>query len=79
MIDVLAAVATAVPTPEVIATVIPPETPVMPPWGNSVLITLIVTSALGILQIFAGKLPGKFGQAVLWLVSIIGANIAHKK
>lgn len=47
------------------------------PW-NSALVTLIVTSVLGILSKVVYKLPGKFGDVVRWLVDILSANVEHK-
>lgn len=59
--------------------VIPATQAPTPPWAGNAVVTLIVTSILGILGMFANKIPGKFGEAVRWLLDLISANPKHDK
>lgn len=52
--------------------------PVTPPWANNALITLIVTTVLGLLSVAVRKIPGKVGEYVQWLVDLLSANVKHK-
>lgn len=54
-----------------------PADPVFP-YAENALVTLVVTTLLGIFSVVARKIPGKVGELVQYLIDLLSANVKHK-
>lgn len=54
-----------------------PADPVFP-YAENALVTLVVTTLLGVLSVVVRKIPGKVGELVQYLIDLLSANVKHK-